>query len=324
MKSKTVVVVFALLFVGSLIPKIAQATDYPNREIEFVCAAAVGGSADIFSRLTSKFSEKYVGKPIVVVNKPGGGLSRGFSYLAAAKPDGYTIGLISNSLIAHTYLMKGITYHYKKDYSVITQIDYNAQGIFVKKGGDFDVPLNALIKKVKDKPEEIKIGISGKWTTEDFVRAIFEDEANIKFRRVSFAGGGEAISALLGGHIDVLISPASEWAPLYNGGELSVLAVSTEQRDPRFPNIPTFKELGYNVVLATYHWIAAPVGTPEPIVKFLAESFKKAFSEEAFKEAVDKQGATAAWEDPAGSLKTMEKVDQVYQRMVNKFNLKPE
>ena len=184
--------------------------------------------------------------------------------------------------------------------------------------------MKELIKKAKEKPETIKIGISGKWTTEDFVRAIFEEQAEIKFRRVSFSGGGEATSALLGGHIDIVISPASEWAPLYKASELNVLAVSTGQRDMRFPNIPTFRELGYDVVFAVYHWVASPAGTPDPIVNFLSEAFKKAFSENEFRETADHLGGTAAWEDPAGSLRTMEKVDQIYQTIVKKFDLKPE
>jgi tripartite-type tricarboxylate transporter receptor subunit TctC len=100
--------------------------------------------------------------------------------------------------------------------------------------------------------------------------------------------------------------------------------VSTEKRDPRFPEIPTFKEQGYDVVLSTIHWIAAPAGTPDSIVNVLAEAFKKAVGERGFKEAADNLGATAAWESPEGSIKSMEKLDQLYQRIVKKYDLKPQ
>ena len=155
------------------------------------------------------------------------------------------------------------------------------------------------------------------------VRVILEEEAGAKFLMVPFPGASEVVPALLGKHIDFFVGPSAEWAALYKGGKMNVLAVSTEQRDPRFPEVPTFKELGYDVILSTVHWVAAPAGTPDSIVNFLAEAFKKAFAEEAFKEAADKLGATAAWEGPEGSMKAMEKLDQIYQRVVKKFNLQP-
>jgi tripartite-type tricarboxylate transporter receptor subunit TctC len=227
-------------------------------------------------------------------------------------------------MIAQPYLLKDIDYHYKKNFKVLAQIDYSAEGLLVKKGGPFDIPLKEIVKKVKEKPETITIGIGGTWTAEDFVRAIFEEEAKVKFRRVSFPGANESIPALLGGHVDLLVVPASQWAHLYHAGDLNVPAVSTDKRDPRFPQIPTFRESGFDVVLSSYHWVGAPVGMPNPIVNFLADAFKKGFSEQAFKDASDKFGATAAWASPEDSLKTMDQIDEIYKRIVKKYDLKPQ
>jgi tripartite-type tricarboxylate transporter receptor subunit TctC len=90
---------------------------------------------------------------------PGGGGARGFAALAAAKPDGYTIGLLSQGVIARPYLLKGITFHYKKSFRVICQIDYSSEALFTKKGGPYDIPLKDFVKKAKEKPETIKVGI---------------------------------------------------------------------------------------------------------------------------------------------------------------------
>lgn len=324
MRIGMLLIILTLTFAASLIPMGVFGLDYPTREIELIAAYAPGSNADNFARLAAKFGEKYVGKSIVVVNKPGGGGARGFAALAAAKPDGYTIGLVSNAMIAHPYLLKGVTFNYKKSFKVIAQVDYSAMGLYTKKGGPFDISLKELVKKTKEKPETIKVGIGGTWTTQDFVRAIFEEEADVKLIRVLFPGASEAVPALLGGHVDLEVGPASEWAHLYKGGKVSVLAVSTDQRDPRFPNIPFFKEFGYDVVLSTIHWVAAPAGTPDAIVDFLAEAFKKGFAEQAFKDAADNLGATAAWKDPEGCMKAMEKLDQTYQRVVKKYDLKPQ
>jgi len=315
--------ILSLFFGVSMIPADATGLDYPTRELEFIAAFAPGSNTDNFARLAAKFGEKYVGKPIVVVNKPGGGGSRGFAVLAAAKPDGYTIGLVSNSMIAHPYLLKGITFHYKKSFRPIAQIDYSAEGLFVKKGGPYDISMKELVKRAKEKPETIKVGIGGTWTAQDFARAIFEEEAGVKFIKVPFPGAAEAIPALLGGHVDIEFGPASEWAHLYKGGKVSVLGVSTEQRDPRFPDILTFREHGYDVVLSAVHWVAAPAGTPDPIVSFLAEAFRKGFAEKEFIEAADHLGATAAWESPEGTMKAMEKMEQLYLRVIRKYDLKP-
>jgi len=319
--------VFLVVFVigwGCITGKLVEALDYPTREIEFIAAFAPGSNTDNFARLAAKFGEKYVGKPIVVVNKPGGGGARGFTALATAKPDGYTIGLLSQSVIAHPYLLKGITFHYKKSFKMVAQIDYSAQGLCVKKGGQWDIPLQEFVKKAKEKPGTIKVGIGGTWTAQDFVRAIFEEEAGIQLINVRFPGAAETVPNLLGGHIDCFIGPASEWSHLYKGGKVTVLAVSNETRDPRFPELPTFKEQGYDVVLPSYHWIGAPAGTSDVIINFLAEAFKKAFAEPDFKKAADNLGATAAWAGPEDCLKTMEKIDQIYLRVVKKYDLKPE
>lgn len=323
MRIKTFLILLFLVIGISCIPMFAIGQDYPRKEIEFIAAYAPGSNTDNFSRLAAKFGEKYVGKPIVVINKPGGGGALGFATLAAAKPDGYTIGLLSNAVVAQPYLLKGVAFHYKKDFRPIAQIDYSAQGVAVVKGGPFDIPLKELVRKAKENPDTIRVGIGGTWTAQDFVRVIFEEEAGVKFLMVPFPGASEVVPALLGKHIDFFIGPSAEWTALYRGGKMNVLAVSTEGRDPRFPNVPSFRELGYDVVLSTIHWVAAPAGTPDAIVNFLAEAFKKAFSEQGFKDAADNLGATAAWEGPEGSMKAMERLDQIYQRVVKKYDLKP-
>ena len=318
MKSR---IVFAVVFVMAVT---GFAADYPTREIEFIAAFAPGSNTDNFARLAAKFGEKCVGKPIVVVNKPGGGGSRGFTALANAKPDGYTIGLLSQSVIGQPYLLKGITFDFRKNFRLISQIDYSAQGLVVNTGGPWDISLKEFVKRATEKPESIKTGIGGPWTAQDFVRAIFEEVAGIKLINIRFTGATEVVPNLLGGHIDCFIGPSAEWTHLYKAGKVRILGVSNDQRDPRFPEIPTFREQGYDVSLPSYHWVAAPAGTPDAIVNFLAECFKKGFAEQGFKDAADNLGATAAWAGPEESLKTMERIDQLYLDVVKKYDLKPE
>jgi tripartite-type tricarboxylate transporter receptor subunit TctC len=308
------------LFLGiCLIFGDAMALDYPKREVEYIVAYAPGSTTDNLARVAVKFGEKSLGKPIVIVNKPGGG--RGWSALAAAKPDGYTIGGISNVIIAHSYLLKGVNYNLKS-FKPITRIGYGLCGLFVKKGGPYDIPLKELVKKAKEKPKTLKAGIGGQWAIGDFVRGLFEDVADIQTLRVPFPGVGEVIPALLGGHVDV--EYGSEWAPLYKAGKLSVLALAIEKRDPRVPEIPTFKELGFDVVLAATHYVAGPAALPDPIVNHLSEAFKKGFSEKAFVDALDSLECVGGWESPESSMKSLEEIDRIYQRVIKRLDLKPE
>jgi len=306
-------------------PQDALPLDYPTREIEFIVGYAPGSSSDSVARVVAKYGEKYAGKPIIVVNKPGGGGSRGFTSLAAAKPDGYTIGIFSASGFLQPYLMKGVTYHYQKNFKVISQCAYMAIGLYVKKGSPNDVPLKELVRKVKEKPNTFKIGIGGTWSTEDFARAIFEDEAGVKSIRVPFTGGGtESIPALLGGHTDFNFGGSPHWAPLYKGGKVNVLAVTSDLRDPRFPDIPTFKENGYPVDLQNCYWIVAPAKTSDAIIRHLAEAFKKAFAEQGYKDGVDTLGVTGVWTGTEDSWKDMHKMDRLVQGVVKKYDLKPQ
>ena len=309
----------------SFIPGDVLSMEYPTREIEFIVGFPPGSSVDHAGRLVARFAEKYAGKPIVVANKPGGGGTRGFSSLAAAKPDGYTIGLVSQSAILQPYLMKGVTFNYKKSFRIICEMAYTAEGIYTKKGGPYDIPFTEIIKMAKEKPNTIKAGVGGSWTGSDVVRFILEDVTGARFIRIPHpAGGQELIPGVLGGHLNFAIGEGAQWAPLYKAGKLSVLAVSTERRDPRFPDIPTLKELGYDVSLAVTFWVGAPAGTPDGVINFLAEGFRKAVAEEGYKEGSDVAFNTASWQGPEDSLKAMEKLDGTFQKLIKKYDLKPE
>ncbi len=323
MAIRWILIFLSFVTLVSLMPVHVLSLDYPTREIEFVCAFGAGSNGDIFSRLAAKFVEKHLGKPVLVVNKTGGSGVRGYTALATAKPDGYTIGLLSPSALSQPFLVKGVTFN-RQSFRAIAQEDYSPVAIFTRKGGPWDVPLKELVRKAKEKPESIKVGVAATWGAHDFLRAIFEEESGAKFLRVPFPGAAEAMPALLGGHVDIEIGAAGEWSGLYKGGKVNVLALALDQRDPRFPEMGTFKESGYDVVLAIPHWIVAPGGTSEPIINVLAAAFKKAFSEPGFIEAAENQGSTPAWLGPEDTMKAMERMEQLFLKVIKKYDLKPE
>ena len=132
------------------------------------------------------------------------------------------------------------------------------------------------------------------------------------------------VPGVLGGHLDFAIGEGSHWAPLYKSGKFNVLAISTEKRDPRFPEIPTLKEMGYDTSLVVTFWVGAPAGTPDTVINFLAEVFRKDVAEEGYKEASDIAFNTARMKGPADALKAIEQFDGFFQRLIKKYDLKPE
>ncbi len=325
MSRKTFLLFCSLALTLSLLPVDLWAADYPTREIEYIVGFPPGSSVDHVGRLLSKFAEKHLGKPLVVVNKPGGGGSRGFSSLAAARPDGYTVGLLSQSAIIQPYLMKGVTFSYKKDFRMICEVAYTAEGIYVKKGGPFDKPFPEIIKMAKEKPNTIKMGVGGTWTGSDVARLMLEDQTGAKFIRIPHpAGGQDLVPGVLGGHLDLAVGEGAQWAPLYTAGKFNVVAVSTEKRDPRYANIPTLKELGYDVAFSVTFGSAAPVGTPDSVINFLSEAFRKAVAEPGYKEGSDWAFNTPSWKSPADMLKMYEKLDATFLALIKKYDLKPE
>jgi len=300
------------------------ALDYPAREIELISPHAPGSSADLAARNIASHTERFVGKPLVVVNKPGGSGAKGPTYVAQAKPDGYTLGVFSQSGIAQPYLMKGVTFTYKKSYRAIAQADTSSTALYVLKGGKYDVPLKEFVKILRENPESIKIGIGGKWTVQDFATEMLQVEAGIKFNKIPFPAVADAVPAFLGGHIDAVMASTAAGSNLYKAGKISVLGDSQEQRDPLFPHVPTFKEQGYSVVVPNTRWIVAPAGTPEAVVNYLAKVFRQGLTSIEFKEGCNKLFLRADWAGPEDSVKGMQRVEQLYLTIIRKYNLQPE
>ncbi len=323
MKPKFILILL-FLFAAFLIPKETPALDYPTREIEWIIAFAPGSNTDQLSRVAAKFAEKHVGKPIVPVNKPGGGGMLGYSLVAAAKPDGYTIGHLSNRTIFGPLLVKGPTFN-KESFRLIGRYAYGPHALIARKGGPYDLPLKELVKKAKEMPKKITIGATPSWGAPDCIRVIFEQEAGIELNPISFpGGGGEFVPALLGGHVDLLVGGGGDFAALYKAGRFNLLAMAAEERNPQYPEIPTFRELGFDVALSAEYWAGAPAKTPDPVIHFLAEAFGKACAGQDFKEAIIRIGSTPAWEGPEAATKIWERLDQINRRIIAKYNLKPQ
>jgi tripartite-type tricarboxylate transporter receptor subunit TctC len=268
-----VLMVFALVF-AFFLP--TRAAEYPTKTITFVIPYAAGGFTDLLSRALANSIKNDLGQPVVCENKAGGGGTVGLSYITSRPADGYTIGMITPGMYL-AYHMKKSDLNPVKDLTFISRISGGMTAIVVRADSPFKT-LKDLITYAKQNPAKLTYGTSGAGTITHLAMEELSDLAGVDWKLVPYKSGAEAATALLGGHVDV-VSDAPSWQPLVDAGKLRLLAVFTDKRAEKYPNVPTVMESGYKMSLPGPNGIVAPKGLPKPIVQKLDAAFKKAITD---------------------------------------------
>jgi tripartite-type tricarboxylate transporter receptor subunit TctC len=263
---------------------------YPNKPITIIVPFSAGGGLDLLARSLEKMAPKYLGQPLVVVNKPGGDGTIGWNELVNANPDGYTFGISAIDLLVQP--LYGTTkYHYPTALEPIAQVT-SAPLIMVVPAEQSWQDLDAVIKYAKQHPRQLKCGNSGIGSPSHIIGATFANVAGITLEQVPFRGANDTTVALLGNHIQIgFVNPATVKEQIKNG-TLIALATTGEQRltDPDLAHIPTFKEQGFDIVLNNWFGVAAPKELPPQIKTKLEEGFKAMIADPEFKANVENLG----------------------------------
>jgi tripartite-type tricarboxylate transporter receptor subunit TctC len=271
----------AVLAVATLVLPASGA--FPERPITLIVPWDAGGSTDQTARALAKAAEAHLGQPIVVVNKPGASTTLGMSELAAARPDGYTIGTLSST----TYLIplrgRSVPYDMLKSFSYVSYYGDNLIGIAVLADSKWKT-LKDLIEDGKASPGKIKYGTAGVGSTQHLTTEAVQLATGAKFVHVPQKGSAASGPALLGKHVD-FITETSVWAPHVEAKAVRLLAITTPTRAETFPEVPTLKELGYES-MRSVQAIIAPAGVPEPVRARLEGAFRKATTDQAFRAAM--------------------------------------
>ncbi len=261
-------------------------SEYPERPITMFISMAPGGSVDICSRSISAAAEKILGKPIVIENRAGGGGTVAFALVANAKPDGYTLcGGVSTGIVRAPQMQK-VTFKPLKSFTPIIAYAAPFNGIVVKVDAPWKT-FKELVEYAKKNPNKVKYGTGGIGTAMHHAMAFVEHQDGIKWIHVPYKGNAEALTALLGGHVDVA-SVGPEWVPFVRSGTMRVLVITEEKKNPNYPDVPTLKELGYDFANETVFCIVGPAGLPPDIAKKLESAFAKAADSKEVKTAVEK------------------------------------
>jgi len=302
MRTKSVVlaVLMAMCLGGLAAGGVLAAEAYPTRPIQVIVPFPPGGVADLVGRPFTTALEKLLKQPVVIVNKTGAGGAVGMQALAASRPDGYTlmVALSSISVMPEVDTMFGRPPVYKlSDFAPIALLSADPTVLVVSAKSPWKTVAD-FVADAKKRPNEIKYASSGVYGTMHVAMEMFAHAAGIKLRHIPTGGGGPALNALLGGHVDAIAGGPNVSIPHIKAGTLRVLAGWGDKRIPAMPDVPTFKELGYKDV-EFYIWSGffAPAATPEPIIKVLREATAKAVQAPDFKAAMQKMDTPIAYLD---------------------------
>jgi tripartite-type tricarboxylate transporter receptor subunit TctC len=253
----------------------ATAAEYPSKPINLIICHPPGGSADVVGRPLANAASKYLGQPIILENKGGGGGTAGPQWVAKRAPDGYTIGVMLNSTLI-AYHMGKLNFNPITDLTCIMTYASTLQGIVVRADSPWKT-LSDLIEYSKKNPGKVSYTSSGFGTTAHIpIENLAVAAGGIKWVHIPSNGGAEMVPALLGGHVDFMSGSSANWMGLVLAGQFRILATYGSKRSSRFPQIPTIQEIGYDVVERNSHTLIGPKGIAKPVVQKVYDAFKRA------------------------------------------------
>lgn len=275
-----------------------SAGKYPEKPITVIVPFSAGGALDMVARALEKKAPQYLGHPLIVVNKPGATGSIGWNELAAAPPDGYTIGITSVELIVNP--LYGLTkYNYATALAPVAQVSAVSQVLAVRSDEPWD-NIEQLVMYAKQHPGELKFGHSGIGSIPHIIGENFAKTSGVAIDQVPFRGASEAVAALLGGHVQLIIVNPMVISEFVNTGKIKCLAVSAGERmiDPLFERTPTFKEAGYEILFTNWLGVAIPKEVPPEIRDKLSAGISKIIHDPEFKQDIEKLGLPVTYLNP--------------------------
>ena len=285
----TLTIIGALMII-SVSPVLAE--KYPSKPIVLIVPYSPGGGTDVAARVIAKYVEPYLGQSIVVENKAGAGGQVGWSALAKAKPDGYTIGFVNSPSILLIKALREDVPFKVTDFVPIANIQIDPGVIVVHPDSPFKT-MNDFIEFAKKNPGKLNLGGDGPQSNYHLQAVVMEKQLGIKTNFVSYSGSGPAVTAILGNQLDAAIISISSAAQHIEAKRMRALALTDREKFASLPSIPLIKEaVGVDVspIGASMRGIAVPKGVPEDKIKVLEEAFVKLMKDPKFLEKGNEMG----------------------------------
>ena len=302
----------------------AHAQTYPAKSIRFIVPYPPGGGTDIVARLVAAKMTASMGQTVVVDNKPGASTIIGTDMLAKSPPDGYTIGLITDSHAINPVFFPKLPYDSVKDFDPVTQL------VFVPLVLVAHPSLNVrtvpeLIAAAKGKPGRINYASIGNGTPHQISMEWLKSLAGISMTHIPYKGVAPALTDLVAGQVDVMFTGTSSAVPYVKAGRLNALAVSSAKRQPSFPDTPSVAEAGLQEFdFMTWYGVALPAGTPAAITQRINHEIASALGQPDVKERLTALGVIGAPSSPAEFRTFIATESQKLGRIVKATGVKPE
>ena len=263
----------------------ALAQSFPSKPITLIVPWPAGGSTDRHHRALAEIAGKILGQTIVVENKPGAGGTLGPSSMAAtAKPDGYTIAQYPMGMLRVPHMQK-VNWNPLDDFTFIIGLSGYTFGFTVRADSPYKT-FNDYIEAARKQPGKIDYGSTGIGTSPHLLMEEVAMNAKVDLNHVPFKGNADLMQALLGGHV-MAQSDASGWDKFVDNGQMRLLVTFGDKRTKRWPNVPTARDLGYNVVSTSPYGLVGPKGMDPAVVKTLHDAFKKALDDPKHAEVME-------------------------------------
>ena len=306
-----------ILLIASLVspcaPSLAQ-DKYPSKSVEIIVAWAAGGATDVLFRSIGTVFPKYAnGQQLIVKNIPGGGAAIGYAEAMKAKGDGYTIAASATPMITKIHMSK-VPFTATTFAPVIMLAD-NSCMVMVPADSPFK-DLKDFVEAARKRPGEITIGNAGSGGGYHMVALAFQNFAKVKFNHIPFEGGGPAVTAALGKHVDSIIVSAPEGVPQALAGQLRILGVLGTERLDKFPQVPLAKEQGMDFSMTMWRGVIVPKDTPPAVVKQLHDTLKKSMDDPEFKKKADELSVELRYMGPEEFGKFMVSEDARYKELI--------
>lgn len=304
-----------------LVGTVSAQEKFPTRPVSLIIPWAPGGGGTLNAQTLQPHVEKALGVGAVIVNKTGGGGTIAWNFVANAPSDAYTVGIVNPSLVVTLYTTKtGVSY--KKFDPIIYTVGVPA-GVVVRTESPWKT-FKEFIDHAKANPGKVQMANSGHAAMYHIGIVGIEMATGVKFTHVPYKGSGPCVTALLGGHVDGSLIEISTLLPYVEANKFRILAVSSGERNFALPDVPTFKEFGFDLDVGTWYGYVVPKGTAKERIKILHDAFKVAMESKEFKDFYKKQGGLVEYKDSEGLGAYLGQQDRLWKKIIDFGGFKPE
>jgi putative tricarboxylic transport membrane protein len=311
------ILMIASLVALALVASGVQAADYPRKPINVLIGFAPGGGSDVMLSMVRPLLERGLKTTLVPVYKPGAGSDIALTELAGSKGDGYTAVISCTPQVPINPIVRQTQYKIS-DLALAANV-VSDPGIFVVRAESPYKTVADFAKAAKEQPGKLSLGVSSAPGDDWFAIHMFQEAAKVEVNIVTFSGDGPSWQAALAGHTEGSFNNLSIVYPQVKGGKLRALALMTDKRSPFLPDVPTFKELGYNFISSSSRGFSFPKDTPKPIVTTFANAVKQVMDSPEFKTNAEKTAFPSDYQSPEDYAAYIKKLDTIYRPLWEKY-----